>query len=314
MPLMGIWLHLGLHEADHLASHCLQRVVESTVAEMAGADHMLNQLDETLAGLRVVRLDERDNRVAREHLPIVRLETEVVGAYDLGLAHGNAAEDLRRIFADADLRQKRFNLTKAMAFLKTAGISRHLLDAFDIGREPRKAVASVLLALHQLTAERVARAHLGPNRNRGAPDKPLGVFRSLVAEAEQIGSQQRGGGVAHLGGRAHPGLLLSGGSSNSGAHLAPTGRRECPAAAAALTFFRAGSARLTAAARRTLFPSAEQHVEPQAEEGLLRVFLHHFWTSLDLFHGCHGRDLPHRRRSRGLWRGHRLRRRRSRFR
>ena len=98
------------------------------------------------------------------------------------MAHGDAAQDLRGVFANADLREKGFNLAEAMGFAQAFGVRRHLLDAFDVGGEPGKAVTGVLLTLHQLAAERVARADFHSHGHDGAPEKPLRVFRSLVAE------------------------------------------------------------------------------------------------------------------------------------
>ena len=182
MPLMGIRLHLRLHEADHFATHRLQRFVEAAVAEMAGSGRMLHQLDQTLASLRVVRPDKRDHGLGGEHLAIASFETEIVRADDLGLAHGNAAHDLRGVFANADLREKGFNLAEALGFAQASGVRRHLLDAFNVGGEPGKAVTRVLLTLHQLAAKGVARADFRSHGHDGAPDKPLRVFRGLIAE------------------------------------------------------------------------------------------------------------------------------------
>ena len=74
-------------------------------------------------------------------------QAEIGEADDLALAHRNAAENLREIFADADLRQQGFGFAEAALSRMRARIGGHFLDRLDIGREPGEAVGGVLLAL-----------------------------------------------------------------------------------------------------------------------------------------------------------------------
>ena len=113
-------------------------------------------------------------RHARRHRR--RAQPEIGKAHDLALAHRNAAENLRQIFAGADPHQKFFGLAEGARRLKPLGIGGKLPDGFDIGREPGKSVGGALLAIEHA-------------RHRAAFDRHPGCDG-----AARIGKQRLGGG------------------------------------------------------------------------------------------------------------------------
>ena len=68
----------------------------------------------------MIRSDKRDHGLGGEHLAVASFETEIVKADDLGLAHGDAADDLRGVLANANLREKGLDLAEAMGFAQAS--------------------------------------------------------------------------------------------------------------------------------------------------------------------------------------------------
>ena len=78
-----------------------------------------------------------------------RRKPEVDEPHDLALAHGNAAKNLRQIFAGADAHQKLLDLAEIAARRQSFGIGRELAQRLDIGREPGETVGGALFAVEQ---------------------------------------------------------------------------------------------------------------------------------------------------------------------
>ncbi len=168
MPLMGIGLHFRLDETAHLAAHGFERLVDAALAEMARAFGEPDQLHEPRARRRRIRLDERHNARAREPVAVSGCQIEVAKPHHLRLVHRDAAEDLRRIFAHADLGQQRFHLAEAAVRRQALRIRRHLLDGFGVGGKPGQAMAGVLLALDEIGVERAVLRDPRADRGGGA--------------------------------------------------------------------------------------------------------------------------------------------------
>ncbi len=74
-------------------------------------------------------------------------EPEIGQPHDLALAHRNAAEDLREIFAEPDADEQLLDLAEAAGRMHALGIGGELADRLDIGREPGEPVGGALLAV-----------------------------------------------------------------------------------------------------------------------------------------------------------------------
>ena len=149
MPSVRLRHHLVVGELAHFLADRIERVVEA-----AGADGRLvlqpDQLDQPGAARRGVA--ERDQVLDRRRHARRRSrgrKAEVGETHDLALAHGNAAEDLRQIFAGADAHQKLLDLAEIAARRQPFGIGRELAQRLDIGREPSETVGGALFAVER---------------------------------------------------------------------------------------------------------------------------------------------------------------------
>ena len=86
-------------------------------------------------------------------------QAEVAGPDELVLAHGDAAEDLVEIFAERGLDDQRLQVAHAAFRREPFAIARHLLERFDIGREPGQSVGRMLLALDRGRRQPAVFAH-----------------------------------------------------------------------------------------------------------------------------------------------------------
>ena len=90
--------------------------------------------------------------------PPPRAKPQIGETHDLALAHRNAADDLRQIFAGADADQKLFDFAEIPDRRKPLHVGRKLTQRLDIGREPGQAVGGALLAIER-ARDRAAVAH-----------------------------------------------------------------------------------------------------------------------------------------------------------
>ena len=151
VPCLRVRHHLVVGEFAHLLADRIERLVEA-----AGADR------------RAVLLRASVRRGGRGAAPCCRwrsecstagvhrapppppAEPEIGEPHDLALAHRNAAEDLRQIFAGADAHQKLFDLAEtARSPSCRSRIGGELAQRLDIGREPGEAVRGALLAVER---------------------------------------------------------------------------------------------------------------------------------------------------------------------
>ncbi len=203
MPFVGVRLNLRLDEAAHLAAHGFERLVHAAFAEMAGAFGLADQFDEPRARRRRIRPDERHHARTREGVGVPGCHIEVAKPHHLRLAHRDAAQNLRRIFANAGLREQRFHLAEAASLGQALRIGRHLLDGLGVGGKPSEAVAGVLFALDRLRVERAIPRDPGADRRRSPPQKLLRIAGSLLAKLTQIRRHNSAGVVARSSVKAH---------------------------------------------------------------------------------------------------------------
>ena len=182
MPPLRVGRDLGVGEAAHLAADRLESVVEARVADRA----FLAIGDEGGEGGPVLAGgapgDQGVDGFGAKAGDVPGREAEVGKAGDFALVHGDAAEHLSEIFAEADPGQEPLGLAEA-AFLPDAlGVGAHFPDRFDVGRKPREAVGCALLGFELVRAEPAAFAHPVAHGVERAVQKALGGEVSLTGK------------------------------------------------------------------------------------------------------------------------------------
>ena len=147
VPFLRMRHDLAVGEFAHLLADRIERVVEAAGAD-GGVAPLAHQFDEPRAARRgVAGGDEmidagRDARRDRG-----RAQAEIGEADDLALAHRNAAEHLRQIFAGADAHQKLLDLAEIAVRHHPLGVSGELADRFGVSGEPGETVGGALFAV-----------------------------------------------------------------------------------------------------------------------------------------------------------------------
>jgi hypothetical protein len=130
----------------------------------------------------------RARRSAVLPLPIRPSTTGLMRArlIELILAHGNAAGDLRQVFAEADTDQVFLKFAECAAADHSLGVGGDLAHRLDIRGEPGQAVRGALLAVEE-PADRVA-LHNNPLAHLGDGIREQGIERRdrFAAEFDQV--------------------------------------------------------------------------------------------------------------------------------
>ena len=116
------------------------------------------------------------------------IQAEIGKAHDLALVHRQAAKNLGEVFAEADLCDELLGLAKTPFFAHAQGVSGHLLDRLDVGREPRKAVGGVLLRFDFRRRKPAVDAELFPQVRRRAGENNFGGALGLGCEFVEVQS------------------------------------------------------------------------------------------------------------------------------
>ena len=176
---------LAVGEFAHLVADRIERVVEP-----GGTDRrvvlLAHQFGKPRAALRRITVSDQmlDRRIqARRHRG--RRKPEIGQPDDLALAHRNATEDLRQIFAGADAHQKLLDLAEIVRRRKPLRIGRELAERLHIGREPGQAVGGALLAIERARIGLAIPHHLLGDRPAGIGEQgfdggPPGQFDQLA--------------------------------------------------------------------------------------------------------------------------------------
>ena len=131
-------------ELAHLLADRFERVVEAAITDRRVAVYAHQFGEPRAARRRVAGADQVLD--CRRHVRRDRGsgQAEIGGPRDLALAHGNAAEHLRQIFAGADAHDQLLGLAEAAGGCKPLGIGGELAHRLDIGRKPGEAVGRAL--------------------------------------------------------------------------------------------------------------------------------------------------------------------------
>ncbi len=129
------------------------------------------------------------------------VEPEVGKPHDLALTHGNAACDLRQIFAGADAHQEFLGLAEIARRRQPVRVRLKLTQRLDIGREPGEAMGSALLAVeharHGAALDRHPRGHRAPRIGKQGVNR----LDRLAQCADQFMAGGRAGGFGRFGKR-----------------------------------------------------------------------------------------------------------------
>ena len=178
MPALRMRHHLAVGEFAHLVANGIEGVVEAGRAD-ARIRLLPHQFAKPRAALRGVAVNDQmlDGGIdARGHHRAG--DAEVAKPDDLALAHRNAADDLRQIFAGADPHQEILDLAETAGRAKPLRVGRKLADRLDIGGEPGKPVGGALLLVEQSRVGAAVPHHLfGDGPLRVAKQRLGGVGR-----------------------------------------------------------------------------------------------------------------------------------------
>ena len=194
MPLLGARSDLVVGELAHLLADRLERLVET-----AGADRRLllplahERGEPRAARRRIARGDEVLDRRGHPRGHGGRAEPEIGWTHDLALAHGNAAEHLRQIFAGADAHQEVFDLAEIVGLHEPLRICRKLSDRLHIGREPGKPVRGALFAVERARDRAAVDRHPLGDGAAGVREQRLGGRNPLAQRRNQFEARWHGG-------------------------------------------------------------------------------------------------------------------------
>jgi hypothetical protein len=93
-----------------------------------------------------------------------RIQSKVGQAHDLALAHRNAAEHLRQIFAGADPHQQFLDFTECAVIGEALRVLGELTNGLDIGGKPSEPVGGALLAVEPARHHAAVDAHAVADR------------------------------------------------------------------------------------------------------------------------------------------------------
>ncbi len=203
VPGLRVRHDLGLGEAAHLAAHRLQHLVEAGVADRAGSG-LPHQLDEAGAVLRrVARRGEVADGPRQERSHIVLAKSQIGGAHELGLAHGDAVRHLRQVLAGADRQHQTPGLAQPAFGGQAVCVGGGLADRLGIGGEPGEAVGGVLAGLQCLRRDPAAIEHLRAHAVAGAGEQAARGIGRGVERFEEIVRRGGSGGEGHREGPGH---------------------------------------------------------------------------------------------------------------
>src|SRR5215469_11631964 len=171
MPGLRERRHALVGELAHFFADRIQRLIEPAVADRRVLA-LAHQFDQPRPARRRIpggnemldgRIEPRRNRR--------RVQSKVGQAHDLALAHGNAAEHLRQIFAGANSHQQFLDFAEYAAVGKPLRVLGELANGLDIGRKPGEPVGRALLAVESARHQAAVDCHALAYRAAGITEQ-----------------------------------------------------------------------------------------------------------------------------------------------
>ncbi len=149
VPLMCVRRHAVADELAELLADEVHLLVQGHVSKCDRGGVGLDQLRQAPAhGRAGAFLDQVIDRARSEPRDIRGRHAQVRHADHFALAHRDATDNLRAVFAEPGEEQQRLHLAKLVRRGKPFGPALHLAQRLDIGRQPRKPVSLVLRIVH----------------------------------------------------------------------------------------------------------------------------------------------------------------------
>jgi hypothetical protein len=184
---------LAVGKLAHFLAHRVERVVEAAIADRR-ADTGAHQRDQPRPiGSGVAARDQVLHGGSDPGRHLRGRQRDVGRPHHLALAHGDAADDLGEILADADPDQQLLDLAQTAGGIHPLRIGGELAHRLHIGGKPGKSVGGALLTVERLTrfvfgeAAADGKRRVGEQRLGGGRGVPRGrheVVRSVGPRGE----------------------------------------------------------------------------------------------------------------------------------
>ncbi len=162
VPLVRVRCNLLQRELAHLFPHGRVRLVHAGVAE-GGCLRMLgDELGEpSFDRIAATGINQCRDAALLELVNFPAGQAKLAEANDLALTHGDAACDLRQIFAEPGREQEPLELAERAGLLEPSRPAAHLPQGLDVSREPGEAVQGMLGGIGILGPRLAAHTALG---------------------------------------------------------------------------------------------------------------------------------------------------------
>ena len=189
---MGVGFHALHRKATELLADHLKLVVEPRGADGHGSRLRAHQLNQPRPrGLRIAALGQGHHRGDHHHPLVVLGEAHVLGAQDLGLAHGQAAIELPEVLPEGDLEDELLGLAKGPGLVEPRGPALHLPEGFHIGCDPGEPVGRGLIPFDRGSRNLAVCREALPDHVGCARQEPFGGRHGLRGELEEIWKDHR---------------------------------------------------------------------------------------------------------------------------
>ena len=139
----------------------------------------------------VARGDQRRRRAAGRPACV-----QVGKARGFPLAHRDAARDLGKVFAKADLKDQRLHLAELALTLDPPGPAAHLAQRLDIGGQPRERMGGELMLFQRGARDLALRIDLRAQLRRRVGQHGFDLRQRGCGQVEKVGHQC---GIRHVG-------------------------------------------------------------------------------------------------------------------
>jgi hypothetical protein len=206
VPFLRKGDHLGIGKAAELVADHLQLFIQPGRAKGGTPRIVAHQRDQAGTGRGGVAAGDQLRRgIARGPVG----QPQVRQACNLALAHGDAAPDLRQIFAKADLQDQHLHLAQPRLGRQPRGPAPQLAQRLDIGGKPGQRMGGRLMRFQCCGRNLAPGGHPRPQRIAPSLEQRLNLRKRRIGQCRQLCQNGRGGdGLAVVGHGDSPVLHL----------------------------------------------------------------------------------------------------------